>query len=168
MGCEMGLKVSLPLITIGAANAFGWLFVYLRGAIVIADWITGIAGHDPHLIMLLMVALFTVIGDFIEPVPTIIIFMPLVNALTDAGNINPVHMGVVLITTLAFWTDHAALRPRSFDGIKIRRCAFLTCVEGGVSDLCRVLRYDRLHDLLPVSGALAAKTSPSRFGRLLP
>ena len=61
---------SLPLITIGAANAFGWLFAYLRGAIVIADWITGIAGHDPHLIMLLMVALFTVIGDFIEPIPT--------------------------------------------------------------------------------------------------
>ena len=29
--------------------------------------------------MLLLVLLFTVIGDFIEPVPTIIIFMPLVN-----------------------------------------------------------------------------------------
>src|SRR5689334_21876924 len=100
--CLAGLIFSLPLITIGAANAFGWLFAYLRGAIVIADWITGIAGHDPHLIMLLMVALFTVIGDFIEPVPTIIISMPLVNALTDAGNINPVHMGVVLIATLAF------------------------------------------------------------------
>src|SRR5499425_1928228 len=100
--CLAGLIFSLPLITIGAANAFGWLLAYLRGAIVIADWITSIAGHDPHLIMLLMVALFTVIGDFIEPVPTIIIFMPLVNALTDAGNINPVHMGVVLITTLAF------------------------------------------------------------------
>src|SRR5262249_6547113 len=100
--CLAGLIFSLPLITIGAANAFGWLFAYLRGAIVIAEWITGIAGHDPHLIMLLMVALFTVVGDFIEPVPTIIIFMPLVNALTDAGNINPVHMGVVLIATLAF------------------------------------------------------------------
>jgi C4-dicarboxylate transporter, DctM subunit len=100
--CLAGMIFSLPLITIGAANAFGWLFAYLRGAIVIAEWITGIAGNDAHLIMLLMVALFTVIGDFIEPVPTIIIFMPLVNALTDAGNINPVHMGVVLITTLAF------------------------------------------------------------------
>ena len=100
--CLAGLIFSLPLITIGAANAFGWLFAYLRGAIVIADWITGIAGNDPHLIMLLMVALFTVIGDFIEPVPTIIIFMPLVNVLTEAGNINPVHMGVVLIATLAF------------------------------------------------------------------
>ena len=45
-----GMIFSLPLITIGAANAFGRLFAYLRGAIVIADWITGIAGHDPHLI----------------------------------------------------------------------------------------------------------------------
>jgi C4-dicarboxylate transporter, DctM subunit len=100
--CLAGLIFSLPLITIGAANAFGWLLAYLRGAIVIADWITGIAGNDPHLIMLLMVVLFTVIGDFIEPVPTIIIFMPLVNALAQAGGINPVHMGVVLIATLAF------------------------------------------------------------------
>src|SRR5262249_12093657 len=42
------------------------------------------------------------IGDFIEPVPTIIIFMPLVFALTQSADINPVHMGVVLIATLAF------------------------------------------------------------------
>ena len=100
--CLAGLIFSLPLITIGAANAFGWMLAYLRGSIVIAEWITGIAGNDPHLIMLLMVALFTIVGDFIEPVPTIIIFMPLVNTLVQAGDINPVHMGVVLIETLAF------------------------------------------------------------------
>ncbi len=100
--CLAGLIFSLPLITIGAANAFGWMLAYLRGAIVLADWITSIAGNDPGRIMLLMVALFTVVGDFIEPVPTIIIFMPLVNALVAAGDINPVHMGVVLIATLAF------------------------------------------------------------------
>ena len=100
--CLAGLIFSLPLVTIGAANAFGWLLAYLRGAIVISEWITAIAGTDPHLIMLLMVLLFTIVGDFIEPVPTIIIFMPLVNALAAVGNINPVHMGVVLIATLAF------------------------------------------------------------------
>jgi C4-dicarboxylate transporter DctM subunit len=100
--CYAGLIYSLPLITIAAATAFGWMLAYLRGAIVISDWITGLAGNDPHLIMLLLVLLFTIVGDFIEPVPTIIIFMPLVNALTDAGSINPVHMGVVLILTLAF------------------------------------------------------------------
>src|ERR1700733_2338153 len=100
--CLAGLIFSLPLITIGAANAFGWMLAYLRGAIVIADWITSIAGNDPQYMMLLLVLLFTVIGDFIEPVPTIIIFMPLVNTLTQAGDINGVHMGVVLIATLAF------------------------------------------------------------------
>src|SRR3978361_1804178 len=100
--CIAGLIFSLPLITIGAANAFGWMLAYLRGAITIAEWITSIPGSDPPLNMLMMVLLFTIIGDFIEPVPTIIIFMPLVNVLTQAGNINPVHMGVVLIATLAF------------------------------------------------------------------
>jgi tripartite ATP-independent transporter DctM subunit len=100
--CYAGLIYSLPLITIAAATAFGWMLAYLRGAIVISDWITSLAGNDPHLIMLLLVLLFTIVGDFIEPVPTIIIFMPLVNALTEVGSINPVHMGVVLILTLAF------------------------------------------------------------------
>jgi C4-dicarboxylate transporter, DctM subunit len=100
--CLAGLIFSLPLITIGAANAFGWMLAYMRGAIVIADWITSIAGNDPDMIMLLLVVLFTIIGDFIEPVPTIIIFMPLVNTLTQIGDINPIHMGVVLIATLAF------------------------------------------------------------------
>src|SRR3978361_1514020 len=100
--CLAGLIFSLPLITIGAANAFGWMLAYLRGAAVIAEWITSISGNDPNLMMLLLVLLFTVVGDFIEPVPTIIIFMPLVNALTQAGDINGVHMGGVLIATLAF------------------------------------------------------------------
>src|SRR5213592_4742392 len=100
--CLAGLIFSLPLITIGAANAFGWMLAYLRGAIVISEWIIALAGSDPHIMMLLLVLLFTVVGDFIEPVPTIIIFMPLVKVLTEAGSINPVHMGVVLIVTLAF------------------------------------------------------------------
>src|SRR5437868_6362826 len=100
--CLAVLIFLVPLITIGAANAFGWMLAYLRGAIVIADWITSIAGNDPHYMMLLLVLLFTIVGDFIEPVPTIIIFMPLVNASTQAGDINGVHMGVVLIATLAF------------------------------------------------------------------
>jgi C4-dicarboxylate transporter, DctM subunit len=100
--CQAGLIYSLPLITIAAASAFGWMLAYLRGAIVIAEWITNIAGNEPHLIMFSLVLLFTIIGDFIEPIPTIIIFMPLVNTLTQAGDINAVHMGVVLIATLAF------------------------------------------------------------------
>src|SRR5262249_17996539 len=87
---------------IGAASAFGWMLAYLRGPMVISGWIVDFAGTDPVLIMFAMVAVFTVVGDFIEPIPTIVIFMPIVAQLTEAGSINPVHMGVVLIVTPAF------------------------------------------------------------------
>ena len=97
-----GLIFSLPLITIGAASAFGWLLAYLRGPIVVAGWIGQVAGTDPTAIMFSLVVVFTIVGDFIEPIPAIIIFMPVVNALTDSADIKPVHMGVVLIVTLAF------------------------------------------------------------------
>jgi len=97
-----GLIYTLPLITIAAASAFGWLLAYLRGPIVVAGWIGDAAGSDAHLIMFLLVVVFVIVGDFIEPIPAIIIFMPVVNQLTDAASINGVHMGVVLIVTLAF------------------------------------------------------------------
>jgi C4-dicarboxylate transporter, DctM subunit len=97
-----GLIYSLPMITIAGASAFGWLLAYLRGPIVVAGWIEHFAGTDAHLIMFALVLVFVIVGDFIEPVPAIIIFMPVVNQLTDAASINGVHMGVVLIATLAF------------------------------------------------------------------
>ena len=99
---QAGLIYSLPLITIGAASAFGWMLAYLRGPIVVSGWIADVAGNDPYKIMFALVALFTIVGDFIEPIPCIVIFMPIVAALTEIGGINPVHMGVVLIVTLAF------------------------------------------------------------------
>lgn len=99
---QAGLVFSLPLITIAAASAFGWLVAYLRGPIVVAGWIGDVAGTNPMAIMFLLVAVFVVVGDFIEPIPAIIIFMPVVNQLTEAAGLNSVHMGVVLIVTLAF------------------------------------------------------------------
>jgi tripartite ATP-independent transporter DctM subunit len=97
-----GLLYSIPLITIGAASAFGWMLAYLRGPAVVSDWIAHAAGGDPFIIMLLLTLLFIIVGDFIDAVPAIIIFMPLIIDLTKNADINQVHMGVVIITTLAF------------------------------------------------------------------
>ena len=52
--------------------------------------------------MPLLVALFVIVGDFIDAVPAIIMFMPIINRLTEVGNIRPLHMGVVIITTPVF------------------------------------------------------------------
>src|SRR6185503_8956139 len=97
-----GLLYSLPLALVAAASAFGWMLAYLRGPDIVAGWIELIAGHDGRIIMLLLVLLFIVIGDFMDAVPAIIIFMPIVIKLNELGDINPLHMGVVLITTLVF------------------------------------------------------------------
>src|SRR5580700_2420231 len=59
-----GLIFSLPLITIAAASAFGWMLAYLRGPIVVSGWIGAIAGTNAQLIMFLLVAVFTIVGDF--------------------------------------------------------------------------------------------------------
>jgi C4-dicarboxylate transporter DctM subunit len=97
-----GMIYTLPMITIAAASAFGWMLAYLRGPIVVSGWIEHFAGEDPTKIMFALVALFVIVGDFIEPIPAIVIFMPVVNQLTEIAGIHSVHMGVVLIITLAF------------------------------------------------------------------
>ncbi len=97
-----GLLYSIPLAAVAAASAFGWMLAYLRGPDIVAAWIADHAGTDARTIMLLLVMLFVVIGDFVDAVPAIIIFMPIINKLTELGSINSVHMGVVIITTLVF------------------------------------------------------------------
>jgi C4-dicarboxylate transporter, DctM subunit len=97
-----GLLYSLPLAAVAGASAFGWMVAYLRGPDIVAGYITGFAGTSGPMIMFLLVCVFVIVGDFIDAVPAIIIFMPIINKLTEVGSINPLHMGVVIITTLVF------------------------------------------------------------------
>ena len=97
-----GLLYSLPLGAVAGASAFGWMVAFLRGPDIVAGYITAVAGTDGATIMFLLVVLFVIVGDFIDAVPAIIIFMPIIRKLTEVGNINPLHMGVVIITTLVF------------------------------------------------------------------
>src|SRR5213596_543703 len=53
-----GLLYSLPLAAVAGASAFGWMVAYLRGPDLVAGYITGFAGTDGRMIMLLLVALF--------------------------------------------------------------------------------------------------------------
>src|SRR5258706_2994288 len=89
-----GLLYSLPLAAVAGASAFGWMVAYLRGPDIVAEYITSLAGNDGAMIMFLLVVLFIIVGDFIDAVPAIIIFMPIILKLTDVGHLNALHMGV--------------------------------------------------------------------------
>ena len=133
---------------------------------MISDFITSFAGTDPHMIMLLLVLLFTIVGDFIEPVPTIIIFMPLVNALTEAGSINPVHMGVVLIVTLAFGLitppyGLVLLMASKFVGVPFSKAL------NAALPIYVVFLITIVFTVFPRRGAVAAQACDAAGGRLL-
>jgi tripartite ATP-independent transporter DctM subunit len=97
-----GLLYAIPMAAVAGASAFGWMLAYLRGPDLVSGWIESTAGTDPTVILFLLVVLFVIVGDLIDAVPAIIIFMPIVTALAVLGDINSVHMGVVIITTLVF------------------------------------------------------------------
>jgi TRAP-type C4-dicarboxylate transport system permease large subunit len=90
-----GLLYSIPLALVAAASAFGWMLAYLRGPDIVSGWIQVVAGTDGRIIMLLLVFLFIVIGDFMDAVPAIIIFMPIVIKLNELGNIKPLVFGLI-------------------------------------------------------------------------
>lgn len=97
-----GLLYSIPMAAVAGASCFGWMLAYLRGPDLVADYIGVIGGTDGTTILILLVLLFIIVGDFVDAVPAIIIFMPILNKLAEVGNINPVHMGVTIVTTLVF------------------------------------------------------------------
>jgi C4-dicarboxylate transporter DctM subunit len=97
-----GLLYAIPMAAVAGASAFGWMLAYLRGPDIVSDWIELNAGTDPRMILFLLVILFVIVGDFVDAVPAIIIFMPILTRLSELGDINPVHMGVTIITTLVF------------------------------------------------------------------
>src|SRR3954468_19743401 len=106
------------------------MLAYLRGPDVVSAWIEGFAGHNALAIMFLLVVLFVIVGDFMDAVPAIIIFMPIIPALTERGQINPVHMGVVIVVTLAFGLITPPYGLSLLMASKFTGVGFMTAVTG--------------------------------------
>ena len=99
--------------------------------------------------------------------PTIIIFMPLVNALTQAGDINGVHMGVVLIATLAFGLitppyGLVLLMASKFVGV-----SFPKALRAALPIYVVFLVTIAFHHLFSEGGAVAAEAGDPGIGRML-
>jgi TRAP-type C4-dicarboxylate transport system permease large subunit len=96
------LLYAIPLTAVAGASAFGWMLAYLGGADIIMGWVQGLGTTDARAILFFVAILFLIVGDFLDGLPAIIILMPVILSLEKLGHINAVHMGVVVIVTLAF------------------------------------------------------------------
>ena len=174
-----GLLYSLPLAAVAGASAFGWMVAYLRGPDIVAGYITGFAGTDGPMIMLLLVCVFIIVGDFIDAVPAIIIFMPIINKLTRGRRHPAAAHGRGHHHHAGLRPDHAAVRTVAAGGVEVRRRRLRQGDGALAAALRRLSRDDRVRRAVPRYRAVAAEAcccpnrsaasrSPSGTGYICP
>lgn len=93
---------SLSLLCVAAASLWGWILAFYGVPQAVVAWLdaAGLLGSE-HLVFLFVVLIFLVIGTFMDAIPAIIILQPIIGELGAAVGIDPYHMGVVVVLTLA-------------------------------------------------------------------
>jgi tripartite ATP-independent transporter DctM subunit len=93
---------SLSLLCVAAAAVWGWILAFYAVPQAVVLWLDGIGmlGSE-YMIFLFVVLIFLVIGTFMDAIPAIILLQPIVGEVGAAGGIDPYHMGIVVVLTLA-------------------------------------------------------------------
>ncbi|MFV0406998.1 MAG: TRAP transporter large permease [Propioniciclava sp.] len=94
-----GLVSSVTLLCIGVATVFGYLISIYRVPEMLGDWIISVSAR-PEVFLLLVFVLFLVAGTFMDATPSIIMLTPIVAPIGVALEVNPIHLAVVVVTTL--------------------------------------------------------------------
>ncbi len=98
---EAGVLTALIYVTVAAATAFGWLLAFYKVPAIVTELLLSVT-EQPQLVILLIVALFTFLGTFMDATPAILIFVPLILPVADKVGLHPIHLGVVVVMTMAF------------------------------------------------------------------
>ncbi len=91
---------ALPMFCVSAAGIMGWLIAYLDAPAMISTWMMGITTSYYGMYAMIILGML-VMGTFLSPIATIIIFMPILQELGTAANLNPIHLGLIVNLTLA-------------------------------------------------------------------
>lgn len=87
------------LFIITGAASFSWLVAMLGVTNAIAGFLTSVT-DNPYLILLIINIAFLLLGMFMEALSVLTITVPFLVPLMSAYNIDPVHLGVVIVLNL--------------------------------------------------------------------
>jgi tripartite ATP-independent transporter DctM subunit len=98
---DTGKLAGVALFCVGTASTFGWLLAYYQIPEAI---LTGVsAWHMGFLATgFFIAAVFLVVGCFLDAIPAIIICAPILEPLSRAVEMDPVHFAMIGIVSLAF------------------------------------------------------------------
>jgi TRAP-type C4-dicarboxylate transport system permease large subunit len=87
---------------VAAASLWAWVLSYYAVPQGVVTWLGSIGVLDSTFgIFVTVIVVFLVAGTFMDAVPAIIILQPIVGEIAAAGGIDPYHMAIVVVLTLA-------------------------------------------------------------------
>jgi tripartite ATP-independent transporter DctM subunit len=93
---------ALSLLCVAAASLWGWVLAYYAVPQGVVSWMRDLGLlASPFGIFTTVIVVFLIVGTFMDAVPAIIILQPIVGEIAAAGGIDPYHMGLVVVLTLA-------------------------------------------------------------------
>jgi tripartite ATP-independent transporter DctM subunit len=132
---ETVVQFSQILFCLGAASIFGWLLAFYQVPGMVSDFILAFT-RDKLVIMLLIVFVNVLLGTFMDALPAILIFVPIIHPLAVEVGIHPVHLGVIVVMTQSF----GLLTP------PLGMVAMTACAVGGVP----MMRIQKLLHLMMI------------------
>lgn len=83
------------MIILGGAALFGWIVAREGVPAMIAQWLQATT-DQAWVVMLLVLVVLLVVGIFIEPIPAMVMLVPVLQPIADAYGFNPYHFAMVI------------------------------------------------------------------------
>ena len=91
---------SLSLFALATANALGELLAYYQLNVVVQNFFANMPGGR-LVFLLVVVAFFMFVGTFMDAVPAMILFVPIILPAAISLQISPIILGLIIVVTLA-------------------------------------------------------------------
>ena len=96
---QTALDTALVMFIIALSAGFGWVLAVSGLPKQIAVWIASVS-KDPLVILMLINVILLIVGIFMEPLPALLILIPVLVPVVSAVGIDLVHFGLVMVFNL--------------------------------------------------------------------
>ncbi len=96
---DTGLQTGVIMLIIAAASPFSWLLARQQVGRAVVDAVTAL-GSDEVVVLLLLNLSLLVLGSLLDATALLIILVPVLVPLITTLDLNPVHIGVVVVLNL--------------------------------------------------------------------
>ena len=96
---QTAIDTALVMFIIALSAGFGWLLAVSGAPRALGLWIASLS-TDPTIILMIINVILLVVGIFMEPLPALLILIPVLVPVVKAVGIDLVHFGLVMVFNL--------------------------------------------------------------------